>query len=439
MINFDQPSSFPNEEENKTSTDNVESDVENFEKEKSFLKDIENQGFLGEKIKEEYLEIKTGYKQQLIEMGKNPAEGETWDDLIRKEMDENYAQCIKEGVNEDDKKLIDNFLESDEKNSLSLNEKQEFLNVLFRNNNLLYANKKGELVSMTNYLREYYEGTGAEPSIEFKTIDPDVKRNLATQVLRDKFLREGLSKDKSFIKAYRAIESNDERVKYILDDGIAFPHLIVKTENTKTETPLIAGNIDLHRPLRSEEQDEFGYGKIKGHSVQSQVIHSSKYLSNIQKIVAFNIHEIDHAVREALPTESQESLDENLLIEGTAEKASMDFMSIQHEYLKNNSSTKSFDGYDYQSNLQQTVGRYALSKKGGVSEKEYRYAQGLMIAEQYSRNKGEENYKKLFYTGEFDVEEELGDVVKIREEIDEKLGPQKKMFAQILSGRLDKE
>jgi len=439
MINFDQPPLPSSKEEGKANTNNIESTVENLKKEEAFLKDIEDQGFLGEELKEKHLEIKNGYKKQLVEMGKNPAEGETWDDLIKKEMDKNYAQYIKEKVNEDDKRLINDFLKSDEKNSLSLNKKQEFLNVLFRNNNLLYANEKGKLVSMTDYLEEYYEDTGAKPSIEFKAIDPDVKRNLATQVLRDKFLREGLSKDKSFIKAYRAIESNDERIKYILDDEIAFPHLIVKTESAKTETPLIAGNIDLHRPLRSEEQDESGSRKIKGHAVQSQIIHSSKHLSNIQKIMAFNIHEIDHAVREALPTESQKSLDENLLIEGTAEKASMDFMNTQHEYLKNNSSTKSFDGYDYQSNLQQTVGRYALSKRGGVNEKEYRYAQGLMITEQYSRNNGEENYKKLFYTGELDVKEELGDVVKIREGIDKKLKPQKKMFAQIMTGRLDKE
>lgn len=413
--------------------------IEKDEKEKNFLKNLENQGFLGKEIKEDYLEIKNTYKQQLLKIGKKPNENETWDELIRKEIDKHYAEYIKEKVNKNDKKLINDFLESDEENLLPFKKRQEFLNVLLRNNYSLYANKEGKMVSMSDYLKEYYKDTGTEPKIEFKTIDPDVKRNLAIQLLKNESLRKGTDEDRAFTESFHAVESNDERIRYILDDEIAIPHLVVKTENNKIETPLIAGGFDIHIPLRSEKQDKFGHRKRRGHSVQFQIIHAPKYVINIQKIIAYNIHEIDHAIRETLPTKSQKFLDKDLLIEGTAEKASIEFMNTQHKHFKNDPLIKNFDGYDYQANLQQVVGKYAIGNEATISKKKYRYAQGYMIAEGYNKSKGEENYKKLFYTGELDVNEELGDVEKIREGIDEKLKSQKEMFRQILSGDLDKE
>ena len=442
MINFDQPSLSSSEEETKTNN-NIELDVESFKKEETFLKDLENQGFLGEKIKEDYLEIKNGYKQQLIEMDKSPAEGETWDDLIRKEIDENYAKYIKEKVSEDDKRLVDNFLESDKNNPLSLNEKQEFLNVLFRNNNLLYANEKGEMVSMADYLKEYYKDIGVDVGIEFKTINPDVKKDLAKKILRSEFLEKDIDRKQAFEKAFYAVElgnKDSEEINYILNDEVAFPHLIVKTKEIKKEIPLVAGSSDYHSPLRSEERDKSGERKRKrkGHFIQLQTIHAPEFGCGIQKITFSSIHEIDHAVREVLPTKNQNLLDKELLTEGTAEKAGMDFISTQHKYLKDKSLIKNYDGYDYQTNLWQALSRRMVGEMTDKNQ-EHRYAQGLMIAEQYSRNKGEKNYKKLFYTGELDVENELGDVVKIREGIDEKLKPQKKMFTQILTGRLDKK
>lgn len=412
-------------------------------KEERFIGNLEDQGFLGEEIKEDYLEIKDKYKQQLLKAGKEPNECETWDDLIRKEMDIKYAEYLKTKVSEGDKELIDDFLESDEKNLLPLKRRQEFLNVLLRNNYSLYADKEGKMVSMSDYLKQYYKDTGAAPKIEFKTIDPDVKNDLAKKILKSEFLekefgKKSFNEKEAFEKAFYAVELDNEvneKIRYILNDEIAFPHLVVETEKTKREIPLIAGTSDYHGSLRSEERDKSGNRKRKGHFVQSQIIHAPEIGGNIQKIISFNIHEADHAIREVLPTINQKSLDKRLLTEGTAEKASMDFMNTQHKYLKTEPLVKNFDGYDYQSNTQQVLGRYAIDEIT-TSGKEYRYAQGYMIAEEYNRNKGEENYKKLFYTGELDVNEELGDVEKIREGIDEKLKPQKKMFAQILSGSL---
>ena len=413
--------------------------------EKSFINHLKEQGFLIEGIKEEYIRIKDRYKISLIETGKYPAENETWDQLIMKETEKYYVQHIKERVSEDDKNLLDKFLESNDENLLLLKQRQEILNIFFRNNYALYANQEDEMVSMTDYLNKYYENIGAKIKIEFKTIDPDVKRSLIRKILYYQFLWELEEKENIKIdfknpdkkisneiskKTSYAIESSDERIKYILDDEVAIPHLIVEIENNKIETPLTGGTVDIFGPLRSKEIDKSGFYKKKGNFVQFQMIHAPEYASGIQRRISMFIHEIDHIITENIGKVklSKQTFKggESLISEATAMKAGLDFMKNQH----NSSLIGNFDGYDYYTNLEQVV--------GGASPDKYPYhIPGYIIAEAYEKMRGKEPYKKLFYTGELDIEKELGDIGEIEQEIVKSLKSQEETFIQIMRGRLN--
>lgn len=384
------------------------------------------------------MHIKNSYKEKLIENDKRPMKNESWDDLILKEIDKNYAEYIKANIENDyDKKIVDYFLESNEKKLLSLKNRQEFLNIFFKNNYRFYANENGEMVSMSDYLKDYYKDIGVDVNIQFKTIDSDVKKDLASKVLKSELLYQNIDKEEAFKEANSATKLGDERINYILDDEVAIPYVIVKTKSGEKEVPIIAGSSDFNMPLRKEERDESGYRKRKGHFIQSQVIHEPQYGSTVQKIVAENIHEIDHAVTEDLFTKEQKLLDQELLSEGTAEKASIDFMNNQHKYLEDNSTTSNnFDGYDYQANLKQIVSRCAINEKT-PKDQEHRYTQGYIITEGYNRREGRDKYKKLFYTGELEFDKELGDVVEIRKKIDKKLESEKVINSKIIKGDLD--
>ena len=409
--------------------------------EEIFIEYLEKQGPLGEKIVEEHREIKDRYKQELIKKGKCPVGNETWDELIRKETERDYVERVKERVSEDDKKLIDEFLESNDENPLPLKKRQEVLNIFFRNNYNLYANQEGEIVSMIDYLSEYYENIGVKIKIEFKIIDPNIKRNLMRKILYCEFLREKEEKeninidfknpnkkinDEIFKKVFHTLEFNNEMVKYILNDEIAIPYLIIETENNKIEAPLVAGGRDLFISIKSEERDESGIRKKKG-LAQFQMIHSPEYGSGIQRRIAVLVHEIDHIVTEnigkvKLPKQIFEE-GEDLISEATAEKAGIDFMKNQH-----NSSISSFNGYDYYANLEQVIGGIDLNNP---------HISGYIIAEAYETIKGKEAYKKLFYTGELDINKELGDIEKIKQKIIKHLTLQKEAFKQITQDKLD--
>lgn len=408
------------------------------EKENNFVNSLEAQGLVGEEIKDEYLKIKNDYKQKLINENKKPKEGDTWDELIMEEMDKKYSEFIKTKVGDRDQKTIDAFEETSDEKMMPLKYRQEFLNILFKNPNRLYADKNGEMVSMQDYLKDYYKGIGVNIEIKFKTIDPDVKKSLAGNLLRDEFLFMGLDNNASQEKSHQEVEEGNEKISYILNDEVAIPHLIIERENLKKEIPLIAGSRDLHMPLRNEKRNEAGERERKGHFVQSQVIHAPKFGNTMHKVIAFNIHEIDHAIKEIMPTKNQNDLDQRVITEGTAEKASIGFMETQHKHLKNNSAVKNFDGYDYQANLQQVLGRSAVSEKSS-NNMDHRYAQGYTLTKGYEGKEGEEKYKKLFYTGELNINEELGDVVKIREKIDEQFIKQKEMCKKIMLGKMDEE
>lgn len=393
-------------------------------KEKDFVKYLEEKKLSGEGMKDEYLEIKNDYKQKLASENKKPKDGETWDELILKEADKNYSDFIKSKVGEGDKIIMAGFQESNENKLLPLKERQKLLNTLFKNPNKLYANKNGEMGSVSDYLKDYYKNIGINVEIKFKTIDPDVKKSLARWVLEAEYLYKGDNKDKSFEKSYNDIESNDEKISYILNDEIAIPHLIIEKDDVQKEVPLIAGSFDVHMPLRSEKKNESGERIKKGHFIQSQVVHAPESGCTIQKIAAFNIHEIDHAIKEVMPTDDQKTIDQELIVEGTAEKAAFDFMSAQHNHLKNELAANNFDGYDYQANLQKVIAGAAVGEETSKGH-EHRYAQGYIIAKGYEEKYGEEKYRKLFYTGELNIDNELGDVKKIREEIDKKLKEKK--------------
>ncbi|MCK4525419.1 MAG: hypothetical protein KAU07_03205 [Candidatus Andersenbacteria bacterium] len=429
-------------EEQLKSIPNVNDKVEAIKKEDKtediFFNNLENQSYFSGEVQDEYVHIKDSYRKKLIGDNKMPEKNETWDDLILKEIDKNYAEYIKENINNDyDKKLTDYFLESNDKRLLTLKNRQEFLNIFFKNHYKIYANESGDMVSMSDYLKDYYKDIGVDIEIKFKTVDSDIRKDLSNKVLQFELLHQGVGKEEAFKEASCAIKSNDERVSYIFNDEVAVPHVIVKTKNGEKEVPIIAGSSSFHMPLRSEEKDEDGYRKRKGHFVQLPVIHEPQCCSTVQKIIIDSIHEIDHAVTENLFTKEQKLLDQELLSEGIAEKASIVFMNTQHKYLKDNSTiNNNFDGYDYQANLQQIYGRHAVNEKTSKNQ-EHRYAQGYIIADGYDRSEGREKYKKLFYIGELNFNEELGNVVEIRKKIDEKLENEKAVNGKIISGGLN--
>ncbi len=110
-------------------------------------------------------------------------------------------------------------------------------------------------------------------------------------------------------------------------------------------------------------------------------------------------------------------------------------MKTQHKYLEKE---QPLNGYDYQEKLTQVLNGYMFNEKI-TNPKNYRYAHSFIIAEGYRANKGEKDYRKIFYGGENDINKKLGDVVEIRKMIDERLMPLKNVFKQILLGKLDKK
>ncbi len=331
---------------------------------------------------------------------------------IMESYDNYYLNCIKNNSETIlGSGIVEDYKNSSEENPLNYEKKQEFVNVLLNPTNKLYKNEAGESVSMGEYFNDYYKELGINVNIEFSTINDNQKKDLMGKMIQyDKNLKE-------------------ENLEYIKKDEKPIPFLKIFKDGKEIKIPMLAGDIDMHMPLRSVIYNEKGeeINEKTGTFMGFKITHEAQFGSTIQYNIGQIVHEADHAIRKVLDNQDVFKEEDRIISEGTAELARDRFGKIQNKYDSKN-------GFDYQNLANfaiaaESEGEKVLEVSGDLK---HTYASGYILADQMEKVFGRKISMSTVYNSESAISTE--EISNLRKKITDGIKDQKdkKIFKNFL-------
>lgn len=267
---------------------------------------MQDMRLLGPKLDEAYYAAYQDGRNQLLESGllsqnQQQADSKTILAYMTAVSKGAFANWLAAQATEGYKPLIAKYILHPEQ--LSRRENQQLINFLVSDKSKIFFDKNGNLVSLADYLNEYYKPLGIKISFEFAVISPDIKIQIVSNILGREFLGFWLSDDRNNLlndisagKSYDELKSKYpedilNRLESIINPDTAVPYLKFTDQKGKIfSTPImdgtIVGGLGTTVYISNEE----------GNIISGEMVIDVKRCGSPLDLFEILIHELDHGI-----------------------------------------------------------------------------------------------------------------------------------------------